>query len=232
MATYTSDDEQLDALKRWWADNRGSVIGGIALAVALSVGWQSWQGYQDRQQRGASDQYQALLDTMMGSGGQAATLAAIASRAEELKVAYPKSNYAAMAALHLARIAVERNELEAAVSELRWILQSGAHEDVKQLAQLRLARVLAAQGEYDAALTTLAGLRSTQYQVQSAMARGDVFSLQGREPEAREAYAEALGYLQVNDPGQLELADRLAALAEGRVLGVAAADTAPEGETE
>jgi len=234
VVNYNSEDEQIEALKRWWADNRGGVISGVVLAVAITVGWQGWQSHTEKQLRGASDRYQVLIDMMMGESGQPTSMAAVAAEASDLKAAYPKSAYAGFAALHLARIAVERSDLDGAEAELRWILTSKSEPDLKQVAEIRLARVLAAKGEYTAALKILERLPAQPYGVVSAMARGDILLMQGDRERGQDAYRQALDRLLESDDGrQVELAERLRDLAEGKVLlAVQAAVTAAEPEVE
>ena len=54
MSTYQTDEEQVEAIKRWWKENGKSVIGGIVLRFAVIGGWQGWQGYQRNQGEAAS----------------------------------------------------------------------------------------------------------------------------------------------------------------------------------
>ena len=50
---YRTDDEQLDALRRWWSENGKSLAVAVVTAVALSFGWQTWQASEE-QNSGAS----------------------------------------------------------------------------------------------------------------------------------------------------------------------------------
>ena len=94
--------------------------------------------------------------------------------------------------MHLARIAVEEGDLAAAEQELRWVLgKATPGGDIAQVAELRLARVLAARGEGEQALQILAQADEGSYGAAYAMARGDVLLSLGRDEEAREAYALA-----------------------------------------
>jgi len=63
--------------------------------------------------------------------------------------------------------------------------------DSAEVAQLRLARVLAAAGDADQALAILAQAGEGPYQASYAVARGDILLMQGRDEEAREAYTNA-----------------------------------------
>jgi predicted negative regulator of RcsB-dependent stress response len=77
--------------------------------------------------------------------------------AAQLKDEYGGSSYARFGAMLEARIAVEAGDLAAAESALRWALSAGdTRSDIGQLIQLRLARVLAAQGKEPEALAILA----------------------------------------------------------------------------
>ena len=43
MSTYLSDDEQAEALKKWWKENAVSIIVGAGLGFGIIFGWQGWQ---------------------------------------------------------------------------------------------------------------------------------------------------------------------------------------------
>ena len=72
------------------------------------------------------------------------------------------------------------------------------------VAQLRLARVVAAQGNVEQALALLAPEAMGKYQAAAAMARGDVLAGAGRAEEALAAYREAQALVQTY-PAQLNL---------------------------
>ena len=44
METYSTDEERLEALQRWWKENKSSVFGGLLLGMAAIGGWKIWQG--------------------------------------------------------------------------------------------------------------------------------------------------------------------------------------------
>ena len=126
--------------------------------------------------------------------------------AEQLKSDFSGTTYAQFAALHLARIAVAENDLAAAEEQLRWVLgEASKGSDTAQLAQLRLARVLAASGDSDQALAILDSQEQGTYQASYAIARGDILLSQGKAEDARLSYAEALSLAAVS-PGQINLA--------------------------
>ncbi|MEM9254568.1 MAG: tetratricopeptide repeat protein [Pseudomonadota bacterium] len=189
MESYRTEDEQVEALRRWWQENGRSTVIAIVVAVSGALGWQAWQGHQVDRQEDASNLYQSML-TLLGQGAESSDQ--IAALADQLKEDFGNTTYAQFAALQLASQAVKVGDLTAAESQLRWVLTKAAKgSDVAQLAQLRLARVIAESGETEQALVILAedpGAYAASY----AVARGDVLLADGRRQEALASYNEAL----------------------------------------
>jgi predicted negative regulator of RcsB-dependent stress response len=201
VETYRTEEEQVEALRRWWQENGRAVVAGVVIALAASFGWQYWQGYDQERRESASVAYQQMLDSIGAMQQDPARRAAAAQQAGQLKTDYAGTTYGNFAALHLARMAVEDGNLTAAEDELRWVLAQGPAEDVRRVAELRLARVVAAQGDTEAALGILAVDASAEYAASFARAEGDILLAAGRADEARQAYARAQGLVQQSGAG-------------------------------
>ena len=99
-------------------------------------------------------------------------------------------------------MAVNRGELPEAEDELRWVLGKAAKgSDAEQVAQLRLARVLASSGDTAQALAILEDAAPGPYGASYAAARGDILQSTGRADEARDAYMQALAQADSNQEG-------------------------------
>jgi predicted negative regulator of RcsB-dependent stress response len=204
---YRTEEEQVEALRRWWDENGKSIIAAIVIAVALGFGWQTWKSNDQREQESASDLYQAMLQAVaVGAGDMTpAQQATGVELAEQLKNDYSGSTYAQFAAMHLARLAVEENDLAEAEAQLRWVLgKADKGSDAAQVAQMRLARVVAASGDTDQALAILEQGDEGPYQASYAIARGDTLLALGRNDEAREAYSNAR-LLAASSQGQVNM---------------------------
>jgi predicted negative regulator of RcsB-dependent stress response len=176
---YRTEDEQVEALRRWWNENGRSTLAAVVIVLVASFGWRAWQANEVRQQAQASDMYQALLKVDL---------------AEQLKSDFNGTIYAQFAALHLAALAVEDGRLQDAEEQLRWVLgRAETGSDTARVAQLRLARVLASSGDIDQALAILAQAGPGSYGASYAAAQGDILLGAGRNDEARDAYSQALG---------------------------------------
>lgn len=203
MESYRTEEEQVEALKRWWQENGRSTVIAIAVALSAAFGWQGWQRYQESQAVEASSLYGTLLEAAAQAeeGGDSDAFTEVA---RTLREQYPRSTYAQFAALHEARLAVSGGNSAEAERHLRWVLsRASVGSDVHQVAQLRLARVQADTGQLDQALALLEE-GSGNYRAATAMARGDVLLQAGRESEALAAYREAETLL-ASYPGQLEV---------------------------
>ena len=184
MAEHMQDEEDLEALKRWWDENGKGIVAAVVVAVIGTFGWQQYQGLSASKAEAASDVYASMLAIQL-EGGDTESLQALAA---QLRDEYSGSNYARFGAMLEARIAVEVGDLAAAESALRWALSAGdTRSDIGQLIQLRLARVLAAAGKEPEALAILAQ-GSAAYPVAYAQAEGDIHLASGRTDEALTAY--------------------------------------------
>ena len=191
MEEYRTEEEQVEALRRWWNENGRSTIVAIIVALGVGFGWQGWKSQQQGQQEQASNIYQALLKAV-GAGEDPEQRQLGLSLVEQLKTDYAGTTYAQFAALHMAAIAVTDGNLAEAEAQLRWVLgKASAGSDTAQVAQMRLARVQAAAGDTEQALAILEE-DGGSYQASYAAARGDILLAAGRNDEAREAYNQAL----------------------------------------
>ena len=215
MDAYRTEDEQVEALRRWWDENGRSTIVAIVVALAAGFGWQGWKDHSQGQREQASEIYQTMLQAVSEPQPSEAQLESASALAEQLKAEHSSSTYARFAALHMAKVAVTEGDLAEAEAQLRWVLsKTDQVSDTGQIAQLRLARVLASSGKTDQALAILEQGGEGAYAASYAAARGDILFGMGRESEAREAYnnARALSDAQGMAGGNMSLDQKLESL--------------------
>ena len=206
MDTYRTEEEQVEAIRRWWDENGRSTILAIVVAISAGFGWQAWKSYDQKSVENASNIYQALVQSIDVEQRTLQSKADTLDLAEQLKTEYAASSYAQFAALHLASLAVAESDLGEAERQLRWVLsKADKGGDVAQVTELRLARVLAASGQADQALEILQRAGTGGYAASYAIARGDVLLQLGKKEEARDAYNDART-LAGADAGQINLA--------------------------
>lgn len=204
MSVHLSEEEQIESLKRWWKDYGKTIIIAILVAVVGYFGYTTWQDQKRQKAEKASAVYEQLLKLANAEPGKTLSdsdKATITHLAGELKDGNSHSMYAHSAAFFLAKLAVDDNKLDVAVTELKWVLSAKPEAATEQLARLRLARVLTAQKAYADALAQLSPEPAAAFTSEYAEARGDILKLQGDLDAARTAYEKALA---ATDPQQQE----------------------------
>jgi predicted negative regulator of RcsB-dependent stress response len=234
VQVYQTEDEQVEELKKWFRENGRALASGLLLAAALVFAGFTWQQRQQHQAEAASAQYQALIQGLrqleMTQTPEALKTANFL--ADTLKKDFSSTVYAQFAALFKARLAVQGNDLGAAETELRWVLDHKPADEIKALTQLRLARVLYAKGDSKAAVALLDGLSSGAYAASAEQLKGDIANASGDFDGARSAYQKAQELEQkqanpVNDPAlEMKLRDLSQELppAAGAATGASSTD--------
>ncbi len=199
MDTYRTEEEQIDAIKKWWQINGSNILIGIGLAILIVVGWQFWQDQKRATGEAASVMYGELLEAAelavqpnVDAEKATANIATLIHLGGELKAQHETTEYAVFAALMLAKQHVNTGDADKAETELRWAIEHKASEGVTLVAQLRLARVLVMKGLLDEALTLINSVDAGAQAAAFDEVKGDILVSLGQLDEARAAYSKAL----------------------------------------
>ncbi len=192
METYDSEQEQVEAVKKWWKENGRSVIAGLVIGIGGMVGWKSWVGYQEVQAVSASTAYDQLVQMIESNRHDEAS-----QHGDRLVQAYPGSAYAGLSSLLLARVAMQQGDTDAARQHLQWVADHAGFPELRHIAALRLARLLLQDGQTDAALTLLDDQAPQGFEAAYAETRGDALLAKRDIGGARAASTQALASLSV-----------------------------------
>ena len=211
MDTLSTEEQQLAAIKQWWKENGSSIVTGVVLGLAVLFGGKAWFAYQDRNAQNASNVYAAMMRAL-----QAGDALNTGEKAGILLADYSNTPYAALGALALARIRLEEGETDAARGQLQWVLDNSDYAIFHDIARLRLARVLVANGDLDAASNLIAGSGSAgAFDGLFAEVQGDILRARDDMAAASTAYQRALAAMppgsQQRELLQLKYTDTLAA---------------------
>jgi len=182
VETLETEQDQVEAIVRWWREYGRAIIVGLVLGFAILFGWRAWQGQQKEQAVLASQLYESIMIDMQNN-----KFDRVGVTGEKIIKEYESTPYAFFAALILARLEVISGNYAAAEQHLRWALAHLPGAAMKDLVHSRLARVLLAQEKYPEALQYADGKGYIH-----AGLRGDILLAQGSKEEARKAYEEAL----------------------------------------
>lgn len=208
MATHYDDEAQLENIKRWWQENWLALAAGLVIGLGAIFGWEVWKDYQARQAMQASQIYEDMKKALAANSPDEAV-----SLGDHLVKDYANTPYAANAALRLAAVAVEQQKLDNAAARLQWVAANSKDDGLKQLAKLRLARVLWQQNKAAEALALLEG-EAGGYAALYEELRGDIKLSQGDRGAARAAYEKALQSAAENPAARGMLQQKLDDLAD------------------
>ena len=188
MAAYDLEEqEQLATLKAWWAENGNLVMTTVSLVLLVLAAWQGWNYYQRNQAAQASAAYDSVQ-----KAARSGDLKQVRESAGAILEHYPRTTYAAMAALVSAKAHFQSGDLKTAHAQLAWVAENAKDEGFQDLARLRLASVMLDEKAYDDALKTLDTKHGPAFDTLFLATRGDVLVAQGKIDEAGAAYRGAL----------------------------------------
>mgnify|MGYP006099309175 FL=1 len=204
MAINAAEEETVESLKQWWAENGKQLIILVVVAFAAFTSWLLWTNSQNASMDSASDMYEEILSLAISDAGQPGTLLIprdsqrIVELGEQLRNEHSSSTYAKLGSLFAAQQSVRNDDLDSAESSLQWILdneQGGllneADEGLTLTANLRLGRIILAKGDAERALALVNNLDPKTFEAGYAELRGDIYIAMGREVDARDAYTAA-----------------------------------------
>lgn len=190
MTEYLTEQEQVELLKNWIKQYSLVIIAGVALAAIAIFGWRYWQARQTNILFHASAIYDEML-TMRAQNNATGTQV----QAEKLFSHYSKTTYGQMAAFMLARNAVAAKNYPEAEKHLNWIISHSSIASLRQIARIRLARVLIAENKAADGIKVLEKVDDKSFNGLTEEVKGDAWLTMNNISKARDAYKNALSEL-------------------------------------
>jgi predicted negative regulator of RcsB-dependent stress response len=198
MNTYMTEEEQIESIKKWWKRYGNLISTGVLVILLIVTGYKYWNQYQTKVKFNASMRYEFMLSALANNDESG-----IQAHANTLIVEYPKTVYADVAKLTLAKLAVDTSAFNKAKNYLEQVVLSKHSASIRQIARLRLSRILAMQKNYQLALSTIDVTEDKSYITMIVEQKGDIYMAQGKFGDAKKSYAKAIGLvptLGMNNP--------------------------------
>jgi predicted negative regulator of RcsB-dependent stress response len=188
MATQLDlqEQEQVDALKAFWNQYGNLVTWTLILALGAFAAWNGWNWYQRDQAAKASAMHDELERAV-----QAGDVDKAGRIFGDLRERYARTAFAQQGGLLVAKVQAEKGKPDDAVASLGWVAANAREEEIKTIAQVRLAGLHLDAKKYDDALKALDAAKAPGFEALVADRRGDVLMAQGKRPEAVAAYKAA-----------------------------------------
>jgi predicted negative regulator of RcsB-dependent stress response len=190
LTEYLTEQEQIEILKSWIKQYSLVILAGVILAGFAIFGWRYWQERQYKVLSHASSVYDEML-TVRAQNNQEATLI----QAKKLFAHYSQTSYGQMAAFMLARHAIVNKDYPEAEKQLQWVIGHSKIPAMRQIARIRLARLLIAESKPKDSIQLLNKIDDKTFVGLIDEVRGDAFLAMNDKTQARAAYQSALAGL-------------------------------------
>jgi predicted negative regulator of RcsB-dependent stress response len=201
VAIDSADEENVEALKKWWQENGKQLLISVFVVLGGLGGWDLYQNSEQESRNAASDLYEEILALTLKTDNEPLSDSErenIISYGQQLREEYPTSSYASFGTLFAAAAEVENRNLSQAEILLNWILESSTgglfsstEEGLLLTTKLRLGRVLLAQGDAARALDFVNTVDPKEFETGFAELRGDIYVALDQLEEAQDAYSIA-----------------------------------------
>lgn len=206
MEVYSTEEQQVEAIKSFWKENGTQIILGVVLGLG---GWGGWNWYADKQvaeKEAASAQYEQFITKASEDG---ANLDSLSQDLSKFTKAHGESGYNIFAQLIAAKQAVTEGKFEQAEKNLANAAKLTEDDSLKSLVLVRQARVQIQLEQFDKALMTLNSVANQAFQAKASELKGDIYLAQGNSDKARTEYQAAAdkGGLEGNNVLKMKLDD-------------------------
>lgn len=190
MNEIRTEDEQVEALKKWWKDNGTAIIVGLAIALSAVAGYNYWQKQKLKSAYKASAEYAQVIKQLHDEPEEGDI-----KRAEALIQEHNSSVYAAFSAMTLAKVAVDNEDYDVALTHLNSALNLAKSAQLKPLINFRIAQIQYAKDDLDQALQTLASIKDKGQEAQVKELQADIYNEKGDQAKALSLYKESIAIL-------------------------------------
>jgi len=188
MMDFETEEQQVEALKKWWKENARTLIAGAVIGISAISGWRYYVDYQKNHSEYASIIYENILQ----KSNKVDALPQQEVNVNKLLAEYSDTPYASLAALVLAKSQLVSGDVAKAQQNLDWVIKNSKQTELKHLARIRMMRVLSATQQYDAALKLAEIDYPESFVAMYEELKGDIYVLMKKFDEARLAYDKAI----------------------------------------
>ena len=193
MVAHTTEEEQIESLKKWWKENGTAVVVGLVLGFGALIGGNYWMQHNVTQSQNASLEFSQLQDDLQQSRSDA-----VITRGDHIINNFSDTPYAVLSAFAIVKLKVDEGDLLSARARLQWVLDNSKQPEFIHMARIRMASVMLAEGNADGALSLIATVETGEYLPLYEELKGDIYVSLSQVGQARSAYERAL---KANDKG-------------------------------
>ncbi|MCU7938415.1 MAG: tetratricopeptide repeat protein [gamma proteobacterium symbiont of Bathyaustriella thionipta] len=186
MDNYETEEQQVEAIKKWWSENFKMVVVLAVIGLGSIVGVQQWKQNKIIEAQTASVEYDHILQSVKDNKGEP-----INQQVNTMLTDYPDYPYAALSAMLEAKQLIDADKFSQAEEKYQWVIANAKAQNLQHISRVRLASLMAAQGKNEEALKIL-DVEQGSFKATYLEIKGDILVALKRTEEARSAYDQAL----------------------------------------
>jgi predicted negative regulator of RcsB-dependent stress response len=186
VSIYMTEEEQLESIKKWWKKHQNKITVILSITLLSTACYRYWNWHIEKINQQASATYEQLMFAFSEQNTQS-----IEAYAKKLFTDFSGTVYGDTARLMMAHDYVIHEQLPLAEQSLQDVIQHSKMPALKNLASLRLARLMISQKAYDNALKQLDGISDSTYLPKVNELKGDIYMALGQANKANDFYQKA-----------------------------------------
>lgn len=186
MDNYETEEQQVEAIKKWWSDNYIMVIVLAVVGLGSIFVIQQWKQSQLLKAQTASMEYDHILQVAAKEKDEPIT-----QQVETMLTDYSDYPYATLSAMLAAKKLMEAGQLAEAEDKYQWVIKNSKAQSLQHISRINLATLMSVQGKNEAALKLL-DVEQGSFKASYLEVKGDILVILNRVDEAKAAYDQAL----------------------------------------
>ena len=187
MSVYLSEEEQVEMIKAWWEKYGNGILTLVLVCMLMVLGYQWWAKNTAARQALASSAYAQVLMAANQNDAEKVEMAA-----SKVMKEFTNTPYTALSALMLARMEVQKQQWDKALSTLQTVIDSSPIASFRQIARIRSAKILVSEGKATEAIERLSTVDDDVFLPMIAAIRGDAYLARGEKNQAKQQFETAL----------------------------------------
>ncbi len=117
MQDFETEEQQIEALKKWWKENATSLILGVSIGGFSLGGWSYYVETKNEHRIEASNIYISLEKQVQANNVDDESI----KKADQLSAEYADTPYAALSSLAMASYQFNKGDVDKAIARLQWV---------------------------------------------------------------------------------------------------------------
>ncbi|CAM3458017.1 YfgM family protein [Paraphotobacterium marinum] len=186
MEVYTTEDQQVDAIKRWCKKYLKWVVVILVIIFAAILVKTFYHQSVSKDNLISVDNFEVIHKKLQSDEVSNGVIKNAKNYIEN-----NKNEYSSLLNLNLSKVYVERQNYNEAINSLNWIIHNSSDVNLLNIAKVRLARLYIFNSQFDLAKNIIGTIKSESWKLQKTILMGDLYTKENKFDLAKKEYLKA-----------------------------------------